>query len=266
MNAFEIRDLECAYKDGKTVLEVPHLDIPFGSIIVFLGPSGVGKSTLLETLGLMNHTIKSGKIMFAHHESDFLSLWQSGRDIIPMVRNGHMSFIFQENNLLDHLSALENAMIPLLIQGKSMDESRQVVLKWCKELDLAFMNDATRISELSVGQKQRLAFIRAASPEFTVLFGDEPTGNLDEKNGGVLMEALRSKIQSAKDSMLSIIVSHDIDLAIKYADQIVVLTKNSDRKGEIKSENIYKRDGDLWQKGSDQIDAMAMRFHISHLL
>jgi lipoprotein-releasing system ATP-binding protein len=266
MNAFEIRDLECAYHDGQTVLKVPYLDIPFDSILVFLGPSGVGKSTLLETLGLMNHTIKSGQVKFAHEGNDFLSLWQSHKEGIPSVRNGHMSFIFQENNLLDNICALENAMMPLLIQGKTEAEAKEIVLEWCHDLDLGFMTDATRVSELSVGQKQRLAFIRAASPGFTVLFGDEPTGNLDERNGGVLMEALRKKIATSNGSMLSIIVSHDINLAIKYADQIVVLTKQSDRMGEIRSDNIYIKAGEGWKRGDESMNAATLRNHISHLL
>lgn len=265
MNAFEIRDLACAYHDGHTVLEVPNLDIEFGKIIVFLGPSGVGKSTLLETLGLMNLTIKSGDVKSAFCATDFKSLWSENKNISE-VRNSHMSFIFQENNLLENISALENAMIPLLIQGKSHQEASAIVNQWFTDLDLSFIDNDTKVTELSVGQKQRLAFIRAASPDFTVLFGDEPTGNLDEKNGGVLMEALRGKIASDPEKMLSIIVSHDIDLAIKFADQIVVLTKNSTRRGQIKPEHIYTKTGADWHSEQSVFQVEEFRNHISELL
>jgi lipoprotein-releasing system ATP-binding protein len=265
MNAFEIRDLKCAYSDGQVVLEVPHLDLGFGNIVVFLGPSGVGKSTLLETLGLMNYTIKSGTVKFTHSTADYSQLWSNGQNISD-VRNSHMSFIFQENNLLENISALENAMMPLLIQGKSHQEAKKIITTWCEELDLTFIDEKTKVTELSVGQKQRLAFIRAASPDFTVLFGDEPTGNLDEKNGGVLMDALRKKISGDPSQMLSIIVSHDIDLAVTYADQVVILTKNATRKGEIKSEHIYHRSGNVWISDASSHDHEGFRNVISELL
>ncbi|MFZ9046371.1 MAG: ATP-binding cassette domain-containing protein [Cyclobacteriaceae bacterium] len=264
MNAFEIRDLVCAYADGQTVLEVPNLDIEFGKIVVFLGPSGVGKSTLLETLGLMNFTIKTGTIISAFCKTDFKSLWEKDHDI-SKVRNAHMSFVFQENNFLENISAKENAMIPLLIQGRTTREASEIINSWFKELDLEFISGNTKVTELSVGQKQRLSFIRAASPAFTVLFGDEPTGNLDRKNGAVLMDALRAKIASDPSTMLSIIVSHDIDLAIRYADQIVVLTKNATRKGQIKPEHIYDKSG-LWRSSSGHsYKEVDFRKHISDL-
>jgi ABC-type lipoprotein export system ATPase subunit len=214
----------------------------------------------------MNHTIKSGSVSFAKDAADFLTLWDSDNERIANVRNAHMSFIFQENNLLDNISALENAMMPLLIQGESAESAKKIVLNWCMDLDLAFMDEKTKVSELSVGQKQRLAFIRAASPTFTVLFGDEPTGNLDEKNGDVLMEALKSKIKGSNVQMLSIIVSHDIDLAINYADQIVVLTKDTVRKGEIRKENIFSKKDSEWIFNGDEKPTGGIREHIAQLL
>ncbi len=270
MHAFEIKDLECAYADGNTVLHVPELEISFGKVVVFLGPSGVGKSTLLETLGLMNNTIKKGKINFVHEEMDFQGLWSNGKSTIPEVRSEHMSFVFQENNLLDNLSAIENAMIPLLIQGTPAEEARKIIRDWCQNLDLSFITDDTRVSELSVGQKQRLSFIRAAAPRFTVLFGDEPTGNLDERNGDVLMEALRAKIQNSDKTMLSIIVSHDIDLALKYGDEIIVLTKNADRQGIISKNNIFSKrpeeEGGKWATTEIEFSLKEIRNHIASLL
>jgi putative ABC transport system ATP-binding protein len=133
MKAFNIKNLECAYADGKTVLHVPDMEVPFGKILVFLGPSGVGKSTLLETLGLMNNTIKSGEVSFANSDYSFHSLWNEHVHEIPRIRSEYMSFIFQENNLLDNLTAMENAMIPLLIQGVSEEDARGIVMDWCQE-------------------------------------------------------------------------------------------------------------------------------------
>lgn len=269
MNAFTIKNLECAYKDGHTVLRVPLLEVPFGKIFVFLGPSGVGKSTLLETLGLMNHTIKTGQVIFSRGNVDFLNLWTNDQKSIPDLRSEHMSFIFQENNLLDNLSAIENAMIPLLIQGETEENARSIIREWCINLDLAFINEKTRVSELSVGQKQRLAFIRAASPRFTVLFGDEPTGNLDEKNGDILMEALRKKIKSDESQMLSIIVSHDIDLALKFADEIIILTKDQMRSGIIKTEHILRKEAtgvSDWVQNNGYFTTSSARKYIANLL
>lgn len=241
--AFKIDRLKCSYpgSDGKIVLDIPSLEIPFGKLIVFLGASGVGKSTLLETLGLMNHTIEEGLVKFQGELKDFATLWQQNVEYIPEVRSKYMSFVFQENNLLDNLGALDNLLISHLIQGRSEKESMEAIKPWLEYLNMEFVLENPSARHLSVGQKQRLSFIRAASVDFSVLFGDEPTGNLDEVNGEILMARLRAQIKEKEKNRLAIIVSHNIDLTLKSADLIFVL-KQKDKKspGTISMDHVFK--------------------------
>ncbi len=245
MNSFvyQIRNLRSSYPgSNKVVLELDELDIPNNKLVVFLGASGVGKSTLLETLGLMNNTISKGKIRFQPANVDFGELWRSP-ELLPRIRNRHMSFVFQENNLLENLGALDNVMISHYIQGRSREEAIAKLTPWLRSLNMEFVLENTDVRRLSVGQKQRLSFIRAASVDYTVLFGDEPTGNLDEVNGEILMSKLRGQLKAEGSQKLAIIVSHNIDLTLKSADLIFVLTKDKNSStGTINAEHVFVSD------------------------
>jgi ABC-type lipoprotein export system ATPase subunit len=180
---FVISELVCAYKRGSEVLRIKSLEIPSKQFVVLLGKSGSGKSTLLETLGLMNDTIKSGDVVFYPENSPSFSykeLWETNsQSALAQVRKEHFSFIFQNTNLMHNFTALENACLSLMIQGCTFSEALNSVRLMMNTMGLSEVDEWKRASELSGGQRQRVAFVRAVTPSFTILFGDEPMGNLD---------------------------------------------------------------------------------------
>lgn len=236
---FRIKDLSCSYDNGKScVLKIKELEIPRGKLVVMLGKSGSGKSTILETLGLMNLTMSKGSLDFFlpnGEKIDFTSIWKNEHEL-SKIRNEHMSFIFQNTNLMSSFTAFENACIPLLIQGAKLDSAMKNVNEVMSDMGLQEVNKYTKVNELSGGQRQRLAFVRAITPEFTILFGDEPTGNLDEQNSRELMRKVKDQL--IEKGFSSILVTHNIKLATEFADMIIVLSKTKEY-GEILPENVF---------------------------
>lgn len=243
---FIIKDLVCAYKRGNDVLRIPYLEIPKNRFTVLIGKSGSGKSTFLETLGLMNNTIKSGDVLFFPEEQtspiSFRELWtKKNMSLLAKIRRDHFSFIFQDTNLMPNFTAYENACLSQMIQGVPLVIAMENVKAVMQSINLGDVAEWKNVVELSGGQKQRLAFVRAVTPAFSVLFGDEPTGNLDEYNSDDLMLSLHSNIQ--KHGTSTIIVSHNVPLSVKYAEVIILLTKkgSSEKYIEIKTDQIYQR-------------------------
>ncbi len=248
MNIFEIKKLKCSYNGGSVVLEVDRLSIARGELVVVIGISGAGKSTLLETLGLMNNTINEGSVIDFSPSEDvriqFDSIWDKNRNgDIFQVRQKHFSFIFQNTNLMPNFSVYENICLTQMIQGVSRIEAIKVARKCMQALGLNEVEQNKKPSELSGGQAQRVAFVRAITPEFSVLFGDEPTGNLDEKNSRDLMTVLKQKVLN--DGKTAIIVSHNVNLALEFADKIILISKPNNY-GLIKSENIFTKNNSTW--------------------
>ena len=227
---FKISNLCCAYKNKKEVLTIPELDIPRGKLVVLLGQSGSGKSTLLETLGLMNNTIKSGDVVF--HPSDdkssisYRELWMKKRNFnqVSWLRKEYFSFIFQNTNLMPNFTAIENACLTQMIKGIPWKDAEERVIDMMEKLKLTDIPQDKQTKELSGGEKQRVAFVRAITPEFSVLFGDEPTGNLDPIISYELISILDQNIREHQRS--AIVVSHNIELSVRFADSIIVLKKN----------------------------------------
>jgi len=225
-NLFEIEQLNCGYHP-KTVLEIKELDVPKVPLIFILGPSGIGKSTFLEMAGLMTNTQlnKPNKFLFLSKTDtvDLGSFWSWDEEEQSAFRKSKYSFVFQQTNLMPNFSILENMCVPLLIQGKSFEESAMQVTKTAMSMDLPEKLLNRPITEASGGQLQRIAFTRALSADFEVLFGDEPTGNLDPGNAKNLMERLRENLKERNAT--AIIVSHDLQLAENYADCIIRIEK-----------------------------------------
>lgn len=264
-NIFDIQNLKCSYKKtgevrpSDLVLEIDSLQIPKGKVVFFVGPSGVGKSTILETLGFMNKTIVSVDT-FNYCGQDVKSVWEWDDNKISGFRNSEFSFVFQQCNLMDNFTAYENVMATALIQGMDWNEARKKTHHVLELLELP-ANEDRPIYEYSGGQRQRLAFARAILPTFNVIFGDEPTGNLDPKTAENLMELLTTVVR--KENASAIIVSHDMHLAIDYADMIVQIqrvaieeekeppqeNKNQEvkHKGLINASSFYeKQENMLW--------------------
>lgn len=237
---FEIENLRCSYdrhyREGvsRVVLDIRHLSIPRGLKVFIVGESGIGKSTILELLGLMNDTIvpdPAARFLFYGadgKETDLIGLWRrnSDRELSEFRRN-HFNFIFQSTNLMRNFTAYENVAITRMLQGYSQEEAFGKASEALSELGLGQVGSDRMVWELSGGQQQRLAFARAVLPDFTVLFGDEPTGNLDGANAVRAMELLSAKLSELEGSS-AIIVTHDMNLAVSFADLIVYIRKASD--------------------------------------
>lgn len=161
------------------------LDIYEGDYVSISGPSGCGKSTLLTILGLLDSPSK-GEYHIAGKDVSKLDA-----DERADIRNQHIGFIFQAFNLIDELSVFDNVALPLRYREEALSE-QDIKSRVMKALDKVEMSHRTghRPNQLSGGQQQRVAIARALVVEPTVLLVDEPTGNLDSKNGDAVMQML----------------------------------------------------------------------------
>lgn len=272
---FEIENLRCSYDRNyvegvsKVVLEIRNLTLPAGRKIFIVGESGIGKSTILEVLGLMNNTTviqEDTRFLFYGRDDkavDLLSLWASGSDqALSEFRLKHFNFIFQSTNLMRNFTAYENIALTRMLQGYSQEESFQKAAQVLADLGLGHISQDRMANELSGGQQQRLAFARAILPDFTVLFGDEPTGNLDSDNAVKAMELLSEKLNQLEGSS-AIIVSHDMHLSTSFADMIIKIRKESRPVKDVDDEVAYygvidqacvylpSEDRNTWSNGTD---------------
>ncbi len=259
-NIFSIRNLRCSYDGQQEVVHIPQLDIPRGKFVGLLSVSGGGKSTTLETLGLMNMTFLPGSEIKLYPEPDgpgvdYAALWADKTEKeAAAIRRGNFSFIFQQTNLMPNFTAYENICLSQMIQGKSQQDSLDQVKKVLHKIGLDQIQQQQKPWELSGGQQQRVAFARAITPDFSVIFGDEPTGNLDPQNSralmGMLYEAVKEKQRTA------IIVSHNFTLIEAYADMLILLTKPG-KVGTLAPENVFFVNRDeqgkrTWTDGKQQ--------------
>lgn len=243
-NIFEINEAHFSYSQNveKSVLYVKNLAIPTGKIIFLLGASGSGKSTILEALGLMNNTLAAGKIVFqgaGAEPVDFSGIWKDHTRLYDLRRKS-FSFIFQNTNLMENFTAYENISLSKMIQsGNSQASATNTARTLMYDVGLPdqMVDINKQSSNLSGGQRQRLSFVRALNSDFDILLCDEPTGNLDQVNARELFEVIQRAIGEKQKS--AIVVSHDIDLALEYADVIIGIAKDSNGKGIIDSHHVY---------------------------
>jgi putative ABC transport system ATP-binding protein len=210
----QARDLQRQYGEGATAVHALRgvsIDVARGNLVAVMGPSGSGKSTLMHVLaGLDKPT--SGTVTIAGTEITGLDDGDMTR-----LRRDHIGFVFQFFNLLPMLSAEENVLLPLSIAGEKPDR------QWLEELmGKTGLSDrrSHRPSELSGGQQQRVAIARALVTKPTILFADEPTGNLDSKTGGEILDLLRD---SARDYNQTIVMVTHEARAAAIADRIMFL-------------------------------------------
>src|SRR5690554_3513185 len=186
------------------ILHNLNLNIYSGEQIAILGPSGAGKSTLLALLAGLD-TPTQGELLW--RGKPFSSL---GEDARAAVRANEVGFIFQSFQLLPELSALENVMLPLELKGDP--KAKQQAIEWLAKVGLS-QRATHRPSQLSGGEQQRVAIARAFVAKPQVLFADEPTGNLDEKNGRKVADLLFELKANTDQAMTLILVTHDRQLA-----------------------------------------------------
>ena len=193
-------------------LDKANLTIAPGDFISIIGPSGSGKSTLLHLLSGLDHPT-SGSLTYDGQE-----IYTLPDKELSAFRRRQMGFIFQQFNLLPVLTAQENILMPLLLDKKQPDEG---YLNQLAEL-LGLQERLDHLPhELSGGQQQRVAIARALIAQPEVIFADEPTGNLDSKSGGEVMELLRG-IQKQMGKTL-VIITHDNRIAAAADRQLTIM-------------------------------------------
>jgi putative ABC transport system ATP-binding protein len=189
-----------------------HLDIQRGEYVSITGPSGCGKSTLLSILGLLDSPTE-GKYWLNGNQVSELSLSDRAK-----IRNREVGFIFQSFNLIGDLTVYENVELPLTYRGMSAGERKERVTGALEKVGMA--HRAKHLpSQLSGGQQQRVAVARAVAGQPSILLADEPTGNLDSKNGEAVMDLLRELHQQGATICM---VTHDPRYA-SFADRAIHL-------------------------------------------
>jgi putative ABC transport system ATP-binding protein len=189
-----------------------HLEIKRGEFVAISGPSGCGKSTLLSILGLLDSPTKGNYTLNEQPVAD-LNLSQRAR-----IRNREIGFIFQSFNLIGDLTVFENVELPLTYRGMRASERKARVGRALERVGMAHRGKHLP-SQLSGGQQQRVAVARALVGEPSILLADEPTGNLDSKNGGAVMELLTDLHSNGSTICM---VTHDPRFA-RHADRTVNL-------------------------------------------
>jgi putative ABC transport system ATP-binding protein len=207
-------DVTRRYGEGEAAVDALRgvsLDVSSGELVAVMGPSGSGKSTLMHLLAALDKPTR-GTITIAGQDVGSLS----DADVTKLRRR-NIGFVFQFFNLLPMLTAEENIVLPLSIAGEKPDRGFLDGL-----LDRVGLSDRShhRPSELSGGQQQRVAIARALVSRPTVVFADEPTGNLDSKTGGEILELLRSSAEDLGQTM--VMVTHDAQAAT-IADRVLFL-------------------------------------------
>jgi putative ABC transport system ATP-binding protein len=212
--AVSAQDLVRRYGEGDTAVDALRgvsLDVPQGQLTAVMGPSGSGKSTLMHILAGLDKPTE-GSVQVAG-----TSIQELNDNDLTKLRREHIGFIFQFFNLLPMLTAEENVVLPLAIAGEKPDKA------WVAELMGRIgltKRGSHRPSELSGGQQQRVAIGRALVSRPTIVFADEPTGNLDSKTSGEILDLMRSSVDTYEQT--TVMVTHDARAAA-IADRILFL-------------------------------------------
>ena len=186
------------------------LDINKGEFVAIMGPSGSGKSTLMNIIGCLDSPT-SGTYYLNNKNVSTLD-----DDALAMIRNHEIGFVFQNFHLLARNTALDNVMLPLKYAGIDKSEQEEIAMEVIKSVDLE-SRARHQPSELSGGQQQRVAIARALVNKPSILFADEPTGNLDSKTGDDVMKLFTNL---HKQGQTIILITHEIEVA-NQAERII---------------------------------------------
>jgi putative ABC transport system ATP-binding protein len=213
--AVEARGLTRRYGEGTTAVDALRgvdIDVRSGELVAVMGPSGSGKSTLMHILAGLDKPTE-GTVTIAGTEITGLD-----DSRLTRLRRQHIGFVFQFFNLLPMLNAEENVLLPLSIAGEKPDKA------WLDELLGKMGLDKRRDhrpAELSGGEQQRVAIARSLVSRPTILFADEPTGNLDSKTGGEILDLIRDSVDTYGQT--TVMVTHE-PRAASTADRILFLS------------------------------------------
>lgn len=209
----ELIDVKKHYKIGNNIIKAVDgisIEINEKEFIAIMGPSGSGKSTSMNLVGSLDIP-SSGKILL-----DGIDISSLSESELAQLRGKKIGFIFQSFNLIPNLSAKENIIIPMIFQQKSSEESEARAIEL---LELVNLGDRKNHypNQLSGGEQQRVAIARSLANDPEVILADEPTGNLDTKNGKMIIDFLKELNKKGKTIIM---ITHDKDLALSHADKI----------------------------------------------
>ena len=232
--AASARQVTKAYGSGETrvvALDAVDVDIERSRFTAIMGPSGSGKSTLMHCLAGLD-TVTSGHIRIGDTEITNLKDKK-----LTQLRRDHIGFIFQAFNLLPTLNAIENITLPMDIAGRKPD--REWLAQVVETVGLADRLKH-RPNQLSGGQQQRVAVARALAARPDIIFGDEPTGNLDSRAGAEVLGFLRRSVDDLGQTI--VMVTHD-PVAASYADRVIFLADGRivDEMTDPTSESVLNR-------------------------
>lgn len=223
-----IKNLYKTYKNKEIetpVLRGIDLEVKEGEFLGIMGKSGAGKSTLMYQIGLLDHPT-SGEIILHNVNTEKLS----GEERTNF-RLSLLGYVFQDYALIPELTASENVMIPLLMQGKSKLEAKIVADDMLQKVSLSHRKD-NKPSQLSGGEQQRVSIARAMAHNPKILFADEPTANLDSVSGRSIIELFEDLHEKGQTIVM---VTHEEEYA-KYCNRIVYL-----EDGKIVRETLHKQ-------------------------
>ncbi|MBI5400809.1 MAG: ABC transporter ATP-binding protein [Candidatus Yonathbacteria bacterium] len=214
MPLIEVNNLTKVYTDGEIETPVLHgvsFTIERGEFVAIMGPSGSGKSTLLHIIGFLDE-YTSGSYRFSGTEAR-----EYAGDKIAQIRNQKLGFIFQSFNLLSNTNVLENVKLPLLYSQFPEPEWDERAMNAIRSVGLEHRS-LFNSTQLSGGERQRVAIARALVCEPEVIFADEPTGNLDSKSGGVVIDLLQKLNEEMGHTI--ILITHEMETA-EHAQRII---------------------------------------------
>lgn len=204
------------FKQGRADLHVlngAEIEVKRGEIVAMLGPSGVGKSTLLHIAGLLEKP-DAGEVVLAGAEASRLS-----DDKRTELRRASLGFVYQYHHLLPEFSALENVVLPQMIAGISKTKAAERARDLLGRLGLAG-RESHRPGQLSGGEQQRVAIARALANNPKLLLADEPTGNLDPATADVVFQELLSLVR--EQGLAALIATHNPDLAARMDRRVLL--------------------------------------------
>jgi len=194
------------------VLKGIDLEVKEGEFLGIMGKSGAGKSTLMYQIGLLDHPT-SGEIILNGISTENLNTYER-----TQLRLSMLGYVFQDYALIPELTANENVMIPLLMQGKTMEDAKNISVDILNKVGLGHRTE-NKPSQLSGGEQQRVSIARAMAHDPKILFADEPTANLDTASGQSIIELFKDLNQKGQTIVM---VTHEEEYA-KYCDRIVYL-------------------------------------------
>jgi putative ABC transport system ATP-binding protein len=221
----EIKKITKVYKMGEVVVNALRgvsFHIDKGQFVAIMGPSGSGKSTLMHIIGCLDHPSEGSFIM------DGEDISKVNDNKLAEIRNKKIGFVFQQFNLLNRVNILNNVEVPLIYAGVNSKKRKNLVKQVLENVGLS-NRLKHRPNEISGGEKQRAAIARALVNNPLIILADEPTGNLDTKNGEEIMKIFNKLHQ---EGHTIIVVTHELEIA-KYAQRIIHL-----RDGVIENDEV----------------------------